>query len=343
LKKRLLFVGPIENSDRIYGAKIDFDILNKNFKVKIINVLKRKRFISLFIDICKKVIWADIIFSWFINEKVLIISILSKIFRKKSIIVPSGYSVAYVPKLKYGQVIYFKGRLLTKLSLHITDKILAVSKYNLKEIMNYMHNSKIELIYHGVDAKIFRPEKIQKDKLVITVGIIKSSNLKRKGLETFVKAASYLPNINFILIGPHKDKSIKYLKSFATSNVKFTGFISNSSLLKYMQKAKVYVQVSAHEAFGLSLAEAMLCKCVPVVTEQAALSEVVGETGFYVPYDDSKATAEAIKRALISNKGNCARCRIKSMFSIEKRENKLVEVIKCLLKSEVTLTRVNAR
>ena len=80
-------------------------------------------------------------------------------------------------------------------------------------------------------------------------------------------------------------------------------------------------------AAGMALAEAMACECVPVVTNNAALPEVVGDTGFYVPYGDPKATADAIEKALKSNKGNVARERIKKMFPLNRRENDLIQVI----------------
>jgi len=47
----------------------------------------------------------------------------------------------------------------------------------------------------------------------------------------------------------------------------------------------------------------MLCECVPVVTKNGALPEVVGDTGFYVAYDDERDVAEGIKKALKSEKG----------------------------------------
>ncbi len=72
----------------------------------------------------------------------------------------------------------------------------------------------------------------------------------------------------------------------------------------------------------------MACGCVPVVTDRGALPEVAGDTGFCVPYGDPKATAEAIEKALNSNKGKEARERIKNMFGIEKRSEKLIELIK---------------
>jgi glycosyltransferase involved in cell wall biosynthesis len=77
----------------------------------------------------------------------------------------------------------------------------------------------------------------------------------------------------------------------------------------------------------MALAESMCCECVPVVINNAALPEVVGDTGFYVPYGDPKATAEAIKEALKSGKGRAARERIKNMFPIAKREKRLIEII----------------
>ena len=76
------------------------------------------------------------------------------------------------------------------------------------------------------------------------------------------------PDAEFIIIGKHCDNSIKYLKSVASNNVRFTNFVSNEELLKWMQEAKIYVQISSHEAFGLSLAESMLCECIPVVTKR---------------------------------------------------------------------------
>ena len=93
----------------------------------------------------------------------------------------------------------------------------------------------------------------------------------------------------------------------------------------------MYVQVSAHEAFGVSLAEGMACECVPVVTDRGAIPEVVGDTGFYVPYADQLATAEGIERALKSDRGSAARQRIKNMFTIDERQKALLKVMHDLL------------
>jgi glycosyltransferase involved in cell wall biosynthesis len=163
---------------------------------------------------------------------------------------------------------------------------------------------------------------------VITVGWINKDTIKRKGMEAFVKSARYLPHVHFVVVGGWLGDSIEYLKSIAPQNVEFTGFVSYDELMEWYQKAKFYCQLSLYESFGMALAESMCCECVPVVTNNAALPEVVGDTGFYVPYGDPEATAEAIKKAFKSGKGKEARERIENMFAIKRRESELIRIIK---------------
>jgi glycosyltransferase involved in cell wall biosynthesis len=63
------------------------------------------------------------------------------------------------------------------------------------------------------------------------------------------------------------------------------------------------------------------------VTNRAAIPEVVGDTGFYVGFNDPIETAEKIKLALMSDKGKAARERVKTLFPLEKRENEMIKVI----------------
>jgi glycosyltransferase involved in cell wall biosynthesis len=104
-------------------------------------------------------------------------------------------------------------------------------------------------------------------------------------------------------------------------NLKITGYISKEKLLEYYQNAKVYAQLSYYESFGVSLAEAMACSCIPVVAKRAALPEVAGNIGYYVNYDDVKEIVKAVRQALEDGPdvGRKARKRIKDEFSLEKR------------------------
>jgi glycosyltransferase involved in cell wall biosynthesis len=325
-KKKILFVRPYSSP----FIQTDLDLLKKHFDVKEVdfvfgkkNLIKSLRTIS-YLTISS--IWADIIYIWFIDFHAFCTVKISKIFNKKSIVVAMGYCVAKVPEINYGSLCDVKATRQVIYTLDSASQILAGSNSNKFEIENTTKNKNIKLIYLGVDPNKFQPNG-QKEPIVITVGHISKTSVRRKGLEIFVRSAAFLPKINFILIGPHLDSSADYLKSIATENVSFTGHIIDEDLIKYYQKAKVYVQISAHEGFGLSLAEAMLCECTPVVTSRGSIPELVGETGYYVDYGDVKATANAIQKALNSDIDSAARDRIKSLFSLEQRERELSEYI----------------
>jgi len=312
----------------------DVEILMNDFEVRTAPTFNRKKPIttvpSVF-KILKGTLWADLTFSWFADTHAFLAVLFSMMLRKKSVVVASGYSVAAMPEIEYGAMRgRISSRVVTFILRHAT-KVLAVSEFNMKEILRYVGGERVRLVYHSIDPDEFKPAGGKQGNLVVTTGAVMRSNLARKGIEAFVKSARFLPEADFLVIGRCMDDSLDYLQSIATANVQFTGYVSPDELIDYYQRAKVYVQVSAHEAFGIGLAEAMLCECVPVVTDRGALPEVVGDSGFYVRYGEPEATAEAIRKALDSDKGKEARERIKRMFPPERREMGLLMEMQELL------------
>ena len=304
-------------------VKRDLELLSKHFEVKPFFFTLRKIF-SLLIHIYR----SDLVFIWFASYHAFVTTLFTRLVRRPVIVVTGGYDVAGEKEIKYGLMLNrMTLKRMVNFVLKHADKILAVSEFNKKEIEKYLGITKAEVIYNSVDSEKFYPEGKKQD-IVLTVGFISWENIKRKGFETFVKAAKYLPEVQFVLIGNASDDSINHLQSIASSNVKFTGYVSDEKLLAYYQSAKVYCQLSYYESYGMAPAEAMLCQCVPVVVNRGALPEVVGDTGFYAPYGDEKETAEAIKKALQSKSGKKARERIIKLFPSELREKKLREIVK---------------
>lgn len=296
-----------------------------NHKQKnILNLLKTIR--NIFIGVKK----SRLSYIWFADLRALITVLLSNIMNKKTIVIVGGYEVVDLPEIDYGGLRRKRYQLQLKLILKFADIILAVSKSINESIVAKTGYKKAEVIYNGVEPKEFYA-KGKKEDVAITVGYVKRSNLTRKGLKDFVESAKYNPNIKYYLIGKVLDDSINDLKSIAPDNLEFVGFVSFEKLKEYYQKAKVYVQTSAHEGFGIALAEAMLSECVPVVTNRGALPEVVGNTGVYVDYDNPKQTAAAIREAVNSKNGNAARERIKKLYSMDLREKKIITEIRRLL------------
>lgn len=304
----------------------DLAILRKDFDV-IPHQYKGKKDI---LRIMIKIIKSDINLSRFVLGHATVAVLCSRIFRKKSIVIASGWDVVTIPEFGYGAMLNPKRVWKTKYALRHADIVTAESESLKHDVLKHVQRD-VHVIYQGFDFEAYSPAG-EKENLVLTVGSITKENFKRKGLEYFVRVSTYLPEAQFVLIGSFIDDSIDYLKSIAPPNLKLTGFVEEKELIDYYRKAKVYVQISAHEGFGCSLAEAMLCECVPVVTDKGAIPEVVGDTGFYVPYKDVEATAEAIREALSSNKGKDARDRVKNLFPSERRRESFRRLIYKLLK-----------
>jgi glycosyltransferase involved in cell wall biosynthesis len=310
----------------------DYEILSKHFQVEKVNYRKLQDVMTI-----ARSIWrSDVSFSWFASGHSLIAVLLSIMLSKKSVVIAGGYDVAFVPEINYGQYTQgWKKRKYTDFALENADLVLAVSEFTKTEVLARAKPKRIEVIYNAIDVNWFRPgdenEGRRRENVILTVASGLKGVIQLKGLQTFVEAAAYLPKAKFVVLGLPRDE-INALNSIRSSNnVELLGHMNQDGLIAYYQKAKVYCQLSYRESFGVALAEAMACGCVPVVTERGALPEVVGTTGYIVSFGDSEATAKAIEKALSSDKGKEARERIERIFSLQRREEKLVLLLESLI------------
>ncbi|MBC7185758.1 MAG: glycosyltransferase family 4 protein [Calditrichaeota bacterium] len=245
-----------------------------------------------------------------------------------------GYDTANIPQIGYG---HQRGGIKKQVSrFNMTNAtVLTVNSNYIKseiEANAGISSGKIRVVYHGVEDSV-REIQFPKKPIVLTVGKVDRSNLRRKGHELFVKTARHLPHFQFVLIGRWHDDAIEYLKSIATPNVEFTGWVSNEELWRYYSEASVYFQPSLHEGFGLSVAESMLAGCIPVVSTMGALPEVVGPWDYYMRNFDPLHCAELIVNAhqapFAQRIG--ARNRVLEKFTLEKRKTALHSIIDDLL------------
>lgn len=323
---KVLFVHPsnatfIKNDLKILRDKYDVKVIYVN-NIKFTNIAK---IFNMCVEMIRSVLWADLIFIWFVDLHAILPIVLSRISSKRSIIVVGGYEVAASPEINYGSTLSPFYSKIVKFILLNADTILAVSEFSKKDIEKIC-NKKIKLLYNGIDNNLFKPLG-KKERLVITVSVITNENISRKGLKTFIETAKHLQDIDFMIIGKYDRETFDHLTSIAPKNVKFTGYISQEELISLYQRAHVYCQLSFYESFGLALAEAMSCNCIPIVTCNGALPEVVGNTGIFVPYGDVEATVNAIRLAFSSYRGDAARQRILQLYSLSCRKRKLLKIV----------------
>ncbi|MEF8848658.1 MAG: glycosyltransferase family 4 protein, partial [Candidatus Thermoplasmatota archaeon] len=297
----------------------DVKILQKHFDVDLFYYKKdkKKKNLKKLVESC------DVVYIWFASYHGLKATFLAKRYGKKVVVVASGYSVADVPEFNYGLASKFYTRWIPSYILGRSDLVLAVSQSNKKEIQVLKPDKEnLVVVPHGFETEKYKPaENLDKQKMVITVGGLDKTSFKRKGVDNFLSVAQYFPDVPFVVVGRIKDDVRDEIKD-VSSNVEFTGFVSDEKLLEWYQKAKVYAQFSFHEAFGCSVAEAMLCGCIPVVSDKGSLPEVIGDVGFSVSFWDEEKAVECVKKAL-SEDGDMkreVRSWIVEQFSMEKRE-----------------------
>jgi glycosyltransferase involved in cell wall biosynthesis len=257
---------------------------------------------------------------------------LAWLLRRPSVLIVGGFDTANEPEFGYG---YQQGGARARLSRWImrrADVLATNSAYSREEIERNtgIGRDRVTVTHHGVpDPFGSLPDK-PAEPLALTVGNVDRPNLERKGLRAFAEAAAELPEVEFVVAGRFVDDAGEELRAQAPANLRLAGWVEDHELLDLYRRAAVYVQASRHEGFGVSVAEAMLAGCVPVVTRAGALPEVVGDTGVQVDVPaEPKALAAAVGEALARGPGAgaAARERVLREFSLDARAAALHDLV----------------
>jgi glycosyltransferase involved in cell wall biosynthesis len=314
-------------ADRRFVDK-DEQILEEKYDVTRKNVYEYDfrrnplKLLYLFLDV-----WThDLIFGWFIHPITSVATIIGAIAGTPCILVAGGYDVAKVPEINYGQALNSKINILTRLAMNMSETVIAVSDNTKAEAQHICPKKDIKTIYVGaIDTEKFNSDNNKKENLIITTGSITQSTLYRKGLLPFAQTSAIDDDNEYIIIGKKIDQTaVDRLRNAGGENLTITGYVSDNRLLHYYKEANIYVQVSKHEGFGVALAEAMSCRCTPVVSRNGALPEVVGNTGRYVDEISPEMTRNEIIKAK-SIDGSEARDRIIKKFHKSYRRQKLLK------------------
>ncbi len=270
----------------------------------------------------------DLTFFWFASIRFFIPLLIAKTLKKKIIIVAGGYDVK---KIESGSMGLLWKSIIVKIMLNLSDKVLAVSCSNRKEIIDNckINPSKIEMVYHGFE-EIKQINLSKKTDIALTIGYIDKLSFYRKGIDRFLKLAEILPEIEFHLIG---NVTLNLNNIFIPNNVILHGHLDfgKEKFIGLLESAKIYIQFSKHESFGCSVAEAMQFGCIPIVSNNYALPEVVGNCGLIIKDFNNYEYIASKVRALLKkyNRNLSFECieRVKNKFSYEARADKIINIV----------------
>ena len=338
MKGNLLYIYPSFST----FVKKDYELINKNFFVKKHQYKQKKNLIGHFVNQVKLFFWLTLniwtakkIFIWFADYHSFLPILFAKIFRIESFIVIGGYDVAHIPEINYGS---FKNPLrakLSKFSLENATVNLPVAESLFSDLEIRAPKATGVTLHTGYDKNKFSMKVKEKEKIVLTIGSGNTiQRLKLKGIDFFIEVARLLPEYKFFIVG--LGDFSKQVFNEIPENVKIFGFIDGDELIKLYSRSKVYTQFSMREGLPNVVCEAMLCECVPVGFSNGGIPIAMGSEGYLVEEKNSELAANAIKKAMNSDKsaGQSAREHIIKNFPIEKREKKLLNLLKHGYKKE---------
>lgn len=309
---------------------IDIEMLRKHYPVDVM-VYQNKR-LRFALEVFRRILRGKVgvVMFWFaVPSFGFGASLVARLLRCPIILITGGYDIAEMPEIGFGSMLRPKLRRLVIGMLRMANTVLTFSDDARRQVLRYANPRRLIVVYPAVDTGRFKPAPgVERDCLVVTVAFsIGHAFIRQKGLDTFVRAAALMPDVRFVLVGTFADDGAEALRAQAPPNVEFTARrISDEEVVHLFQRAKVYVQASMHEGFGVAIAEAMAAGCVPVVANVTAMPEVVGDSGFYAAVGDAEGFAEAIKQAL-DDDGSlsmAARARVVANFTVEHREKALI-------------------
>jgi len=171
----------------------------------------------------------------------------------------------------------------------------------------------VEIAPEGADLSLYRPpaDPAKRGNVIVYVGRIK----RYKGLDMILEGAAALkaefPDLVLKIAGsgddvPRLKEKAKALKMEGWTE--FLGFVSEARKVELYGEARVAVNSSLKEGWGLTSIEANACGTPVVATNVPGLCDSVrdGETGYLVPFGDAAAFAAAVRRVLADPEGAAA-------------------------------------
>ncbi len=258
---------------------------------------------------------------------------MAPIFYKNKVI--SLHDIAFV---KFPSGFSWKFKLIYKLFIPLilksSKKIITISQFSKKEIMNYYHvNSKnIEVIYNGIDQNFCKKEKKFNERYILGVSSLDYRKNFKGLIQGYLKISN--PNFKLYIIG-EQNSVFQNIDIKFHDNIQFLGRVTDENLVQYYSDAMLFIYPSFYEGFGFPPLEAMACGTPVICSDNSSIPEVCGDAVIYCnPHDinDIKYKIEFV----LSNKNLQKEMIFKGLeqaklFSWEKSAEKHIQVFQKVL------------
>jgi glycosyltransferase involved in cell wall biosynthesis len=285
---------------------------------------------------------AEVILCMFAGYHSFLPVLFGKLFKKKVVIVAGGIDCVAFPSINYGN---FNKKILgwitcwsfkncyhiAPISEYLVDSPYTFQPYDHPRQGILFHCRKVRtpitVIYNGfnIDKWYYNNEtRLPKSFLTIASNLDNNTRKKIKGVDLLIETARLLPDCSFTILG--SNQNIQNLPR----NIKLLPPVSHDLLRSIYCTHQFYLQLSISEGFGNTLAESMLCECVPIGSSAGAIPMIIENAGYILNKKNSLELKQLIEDALKNDQlnllGKEARNRIIKNFSFERRKEGLLKL-----------------
>jgi glycosyltransferase involved in cell wall biosynthesis len=274
--------------------------------------------------------------------------IFARFFRFKTVIILGGTDCVSFPSIQYGCHYNSLLRPFTGYSMRKAHLLLPVDQslvhceytYTASDFKHQGYQSHVEncttpyrVIPNGYDPSLWKRTTQKESNTFVTVGSNFSFHFSRllKGIDLIVGIAPFFPDCIFFIVGGDN------LPGEVPTNVRLIQNLPNAELPRFLSDKRFYLQLSMSEGFPNALCEAMLCECVPIVSQVGPMPLIIGETGYVLKEKDRTQLVSLIRSALEKSteaQGKMARSRIANDFTLENRSELLLSTLQTLLEKK---------
>jgi glycosyltransferase involved in cell wall biosynthesis len=274
---------------------------------------------------------ADAVYAFFASEHAAIPFAVGWLLRKRLVLIPGGYDYAFVPERRYGLRANGRGWLPWILG-RVATVALPISDQTRWEFLDLVPSAapRTMLLHLALDPRAWPDEQVRREPdQIVTVGFIDEEAYSRKGIDRFVALARRDRGRTYVLGGAIESSVRLRIERDRPPNLRLTGRLTQPELTRLLRSSTVYVQLSWHETFGVAMAEAMLCGCVPVISRSPALGEVAGRWAVVSdgPGVDLTAVDHAVERAANRAMLEEMSADVVDRFALERRRGLLIDAV----------------
>lgn len=268
----------------------------------------------------------------------LIPLLVSKILRKRSLLVLTGFTTKFRSRGNLSNRILV---LADKLNFKIVDKIIVFGHGMIGFFGLENYKQKIVVAPKDfVDMNLFYPQKSMRERKNLGfVGRLETIKGILNLIRGFSLSSSKNSGYKLTVVGDgvlrnEVEKTI--IECDIEHSVDLVGEVPNESLPQYLNEMKLLVVASYSEGLPKTIVEAMACGTPVLATSVGAIPDVIkdGETGFIMADNSSRCIADNIDRALNHPKleeiAQNARVLVDRKFTYEKAVDRYREILASL-------------